>query len=190
MVNSLSPAFVQIQYHSAYAPHVMTLPTLEWTPDADYGLFATWGAGTIAADDMIESLILKMVPFFPSTVVFDSWTIYTMADVEAQAIPRAFKTNNEPGTNATPGQTKAVQATWTFKTSEGGISKVVMLDMGNNNSFERVTQATVGGDGQAFIDEWTADTNGWSGRDNAQPVFFLQVAYTLNEKLRREYHLN
>lgn len=190
MANSLYPAFVQIAYHSAYAPHVMTIPTKAWTPDADYGLFETWAGGTIAADDMVENLILVMKPFFPATVIFDSFTIFTMDTPTSPAVPREFKTNNEPGTNATPGNSKAVQATWSFKTEENGIAKVVMLDMGNNNSFERVTQANVGASGLAFIAELTADTNGWSGRDNAQPTFFLQVSYTINEKLRRQYHMD
>lgn len=189
MANSLFPAFVQINYHSVYAPHVMTIPTLEWTPDAGYGLFETWAGGTIAADDMVEQLIDVMLPFFPASVGFDAFTIYTMASPTDQAIPRVFKTSAEVGSNGTPGNSHAVQATWTFKTDEGGISKLVMLDMGNNNSFERVTQATVGVAGQALIDEFTSDANGWAGRDNGQPTFFLQIAYTLNEKLRREYHL-
>lgn len=189
-VNSLSPAFVQIQYHSAYAPHVMTLPTTNWTADADYGLFETWAGGTKAADDMIEELILLMVPFFPSTVEFDYWTIFTKADGTAPNIPRVGKASGEPGTAVAPGATKATQATWSFKTEGTGLSKIVMLDVNTNNSFEKVTPGELAGAALALADKWTADTEGWSGRDNTQPSFFLQIAYTINEKLRREYHMD
>lgn len=187
---ALDPAFVQIQYHSAYAPHVMTLPTTAWTPDANYGLFETWGGGTKAADDMIEELILLMCPFFPSTVEFDYWTIYTMASPTSPAIPRVGAASGEPGTAVAPGSTKATQATWSFKTEGGNLSKVVMLDLNTNNSFEKVTPGELAGASAAFVAKWTADTEGWSGRDNTQPSFFLQIAYTINEKLRREYHMD
>lgn len=190
MANSLYPSFVQIAYHSVYAPHIATIPTLQWTPDSGYGLFETHAGSTIAADDMVEQLIDVLLPFYPSTVGFDSFTIFTMDTPTSPAIPRAFKTSAEVGSNGTPGNTKAVQGTWTFKTELGGISKIVLLDVGNNNSFEKVTQATVGVAGQAFIDEFTSDANGWAGRDGGQPVFFLQLAYTLNEKLRRNYYMD
>jgi len=189
-INSLYPAFVQIQYHSAYAPHVMTLPTTQWTPDLDYGTFACWDGSDKAADDMVEELVLLMVPFFKSTVQFDYWTVYTMADPTAPAIPRKGAAIGEPGTSAGTGWDKATQATWSFKTEDGGLSKVVMLDLETGGAFGKITPAGLTGDAAAFVAKWTADTEGWSGRDNSKPDFFLQISYTLNEKLRREYHLN
>jgi hypothetical protein len=187
---SLVPAFVEINYHSAYAPHKMTIPTLNWNPGGTAGDFETWAAGTIPADDMVEELIDLMKVFFPATVTFDSYIIYTKAAVEDPSIPRYAKSIAVVGTNATPGNSKAVQATWTVKCTDGSVAKIVMLDVGNNNSFVKVTQATVGADGLAFLAAWFASTNGWSGRKNFQPYFYLQTAYTLNEALRRQYHEN
>lgn len=189
-VHSLAPNFVQIQYHSPYAPHVMTLPTLPWTPDASFGLFETHSGGTKAADDMIEELILLMVPFFKSTVVFDYWTIYSMADATAPAIPEVGAASGEPGTSAGTAWDKATQATWSFKTAGGNLSKVVMLDNDTGNSFGKIGPGALTGDAAAFVAKWTSDAEGWAGRDNTQPSFFLQIAYTLNEKLRRQYHLD
>ena len=61
--NSLSPASVEIDYHSAYAPHTMTIPTLEWFPTSitgNLGSFSNWAAGTRDAEDMVLDLIAKL----------------------------------------------------------------------------------------------------------------------------------
>lgn len=187
--NSLFPAFVVIDYHSAYAPHKMTIPTKDWNPGAGFGDFETWAGASIAADTMVEALVDVMKEFFPSTSSFDGWTVYTKTDPDAIAIPRAAKVLGVAGTAATTPPIKATQATWTAKTTAGGIAKFSMMDIAAPATFERVTSGGLTADAIAFIDEWFASTNGWSGRDNTQPYFFLQLAYTMNEKLRREYHM-
>lgn len=189
-VHSLAPAFVEISYHSAYAPHVMTIPTLDWTPGGTYGDFATWSSSSIAADAMIEALVDKLQPFFQATVIFDSFTVFTMEDATAPAIPRASKVLALNGTNIGVGEMKATQGTWSAKTEAGNVAKIVMLDYYHGGDFDRVDFSNVGVDGTAFLDEWFALTNGWSGRDNSRPYFFQQLSITLNEKLRRQYHMN
>jgi len=189
-VGSLYPAYVQISYHSPYAPHTMTIPTLEWTAGGVSGTFVTWAAGTIDASDMVNAMIDKIKEFFAAAVTFDSFTIFTMDAIDAPAIPRYSEAVAIAGTNATPGNYKAVQSVWTAKCSDGSLAKINFMDVGNNNSFEKVTFATIGSAGTAFLNEWFAATNGWSSRQNGQPYFFLQASYTLNEALRRQYHEN
>lgn len=189
-VGSLYPSFVQINYHSPYAPHVMTIPTNQWETGPDGGTFQAWDASLINAPDMVHAMVLKIVPFYAPAVIFDSFTIFTKAAVDAPAIPRYSEVLNEPGTNPTPGNYKAVQSTWTAKCDNGSLAKFSFMDVGNNNSFERVTFATVGADGTAFLNEWFAATNAWRSRLDGRPYFFLQASYTLNEELRRQYHEN
>lgn len=138
---------------------------------------------------MVENFIDIIAPFYPASYTFDGYTIYTMDTPTSPAIPRVQTALAVVGTNGTPGNTKAVQATWTWKTTLGGIFKVVNLDMGNNNSFERVTLSGLGAAGLALVAEVQSDGNGWAGRDGGQPTFFLQVSYTMNEKLRRAYRM-
>jgi hypothetical protein len=190
-VNSLSPYYVEINYHSAYAPHVMTMPLIGWSPGTDPtgDLELADGGSDVAGDVMLEYISL-IAPFFPATVEWDYWTIFSMPTPTDTPIPVAAAASAVVGSNATPGNTKAVQATWTFKTNLGGIFKIVMLDMGNNNSFERVNFVNLGVAGTALVDYIVGDTSPFQGRDNGRPTFFMQIAYDLNDKLREQYHMN
>lgn len=190
MAFSLYPAFFTIEYHSAYAPHLMTVPVVDWNPGLVNGDFVTHNAGSVAALGYISLFVDTIKPFFPATVVFDNFVIYTMDSPTAPAIPRTGAALAVVGTNIAAGNTKALQATLTMKTSLGNLFKQVLLDMGNNNSFERVTAASLGGAGAAWV-AFLQDLDGAiCGRDRGAPQFFLQISYTLNERLRREYHMD
>lgn len=190
MANSLYPAFVQINYHSSFAPHVQTIPLKDWTPGAAGGDIETWAGGVVSGDSSIETLANLQEPFFPVTVLFDSFTIFTMATPTSPAIAQYSKVLTNVGTNITAAQTKAVQATWTMKTQEGGLFKLVQLDMNNGNSFAKINFAGLNAEAQALLAHLFSSTQGFAGRDGAKPSFFLQIAYTLNEKLRRSYYMN
>jgi len=139
---------------------------------------------------MIDDLITLMAEFYPTTVVFDSWTIYTRTGYPNPWQPRVQKNVAVAGTVAVPGLNQAMQATWTMKTAEFNILKIVMLDVATLNSVTKITSATASADQIAFLDALKDDAQAWCGRDKGQPSFFLQIAFTLNEKLRREYKMN
>lgn len=188
-VGSLSPAFVQISYHSPYAPHVMTIPTREWEPGIDGGTFQTWEDSNINAVEMVEALVDKMKVFFVAAVSFDSFTIFTQPTPEDLPVPRFSAVLDVVGTNASSHPYKAIQQTWTAKAEDGSLAKLVFLDMQNAGNFERLTFADLGAEGTALLNEWFAETNGWSSRLNARPYFYLQTSTTVNEKLRKQYHM-
>jgi len=189
MANSLVPAFVKINSVSAFAPHVQILPTNQWNDGAGDGDFEAHSGSPIAAATMIAALIDAMKEFFPASYQFNSYEIWTQATPDDLPVLRRATNISEVGVLSPVGlQIKATQATWSFKTTEGGVSKVVMLDVGVS-SFDRISSADVSAEETAFIDEWTGVGNAWAGRDNGRPFFFQQISYTLNEKLRREYHL-
>jgi len=168
----------------------MTVPIKGWSPGANGGDIETWNGGTVSGDSMIETFIDLLEPFFPTTVAFDSFTIFTMATPTSPAIAQYSKVSSVVGTNATVAQTKAVQATWSMKTLAGGIFKLVMLDMNNGNSFAKILFSGLNAEAQALLDHLFDPDMGFAGRDGARPSFFLQIAYTLNEKLRRNYYMN
>lgn len=189
--NSLAPAFVEIAYHSAFGSHVQTIPTLAWDPvGATYGFFDTHNGNTVDAETMIDAIVTLEAEFFPTTVIFDSWTVFTKADALAPSNPRVQKNVNVAGTVAAPGWFKAAQATWTMKTDLFGEFKIVNLDVATLNAWDKITSATASADQIALIAALRDADMGWAGRDGGRPEFFQQIAFTLNEKLRREYRMN
>jgi hypothetical protein len=192
MAGSLSPAFVKIFYNSVFAPHVQIVGTNTWNPGTDLGDFEAWSGSPVQADTMIEAFITAEAQFFPNTVTFTGYEIYTLADTLG-AIPLLVGAKNVSITgDVTPGagiQQEATQATWSFKSTTGKPSKVVMLDVAVTD-FSLITSASLSIDEQSFIDEYTGVGNAWAARVTSRPFFFKQIAYTLNEKLRRNYHLN
>lgn len=186
--NSLSPAYVEVNYHSTWSPHVMTIPTLAWNPGAPYGDFETHAGGAIAAEDMVDALIEVLKAFIPASVAFDGYTIFTKETASAPSIPRAFKASGVVGT-APISWSKATQLTISAKTDEGGDARLVLMDAATGNDFDLVTPSTMSASYTALFAEWFADTNGWAGRDNGLPYYFTQASKTLNEKLRKQYHM-
>lgn len=188
--NSLSPAFVVLNYHSDYGAHKQTLPTKTYNPGSP-GTFDTWSGSTIDASDMVNDFVDLIAPFFPATVNFDYFEIFTKATPTSDSVLRHSEVLSQVGTNATPGWSKATEAVWTFKTTLNGLYKITMLDVGNNNSWDKATFSDLAGDSLAFVQYLVNDTtHGWSGRDDGDPATFLQISYGLNKALRRKYNMN
>lgn len=187
--NSLYPAFVRIQYHSPFGLHVMTLPTLEYSTAApgEVGNFATWDEDSIVAPVMVNNLVATILDEYePADITFDSFDIFTMASAEADPLWQYGEALGDVGTGVDlDGWRQAVQATFTFRTSLGGISRLVLLDKPTNNLFGRYTVPGV--TEAAMIAEFTAVTNGWAGRDGGRPLIFKNVTIKTNDRLRREY---
>lgn len=191
--NALSPAFVKLNYHSLYSTHVQIIPSVPYLlPDVGNitGRFQLRGAALpTPAGDAIEDFVNLQMPFFPESVVFDNYTIFTQADEDAPPTPQYAGNLGISGTNDDAGWSKAVQATWTFRTTAFGLFKLVMLDMASANDFNPVVAPS----DAAYTDliAYITSTNSWlSGRDDERPSTFLQISKTLNEKLRRSYKMN
>ena len=189
MPNSAAPAFVQINYHSAYGPHSARIPTLDWNPGGDAsGSFVTHNAGSVDASDMVNDYVDVAAPFFPDTVQFDNFIIYRITDISVNPIPvysEAFV--SKEGTGDGTSWSKAVQRTLIMRTDEFGIAKYVFLDAESGNNFDRITSA--GADIAAFIAVISDGDNAFAGLDNGKPTTYLGVTTTLNEKLRRAYRM-
>jgi len=191
MTSSLFPAFIKVEYHSAYAPHIMLLPTREIDIDAgtpEDSTILAWDDSQINWVTMVTALITEMLPLFTITVNFDRATLFNVPELEADPQPISNATIDLPGSDASPTYSQAVQLTATWRTSLFGISKLVLLDMESSGSFDKIISLSGQPALTAINDEWVADTNGWAGRDNGQPNVFISATKTLNEKLRRAYH--
>jgi hypothetical protein len=193
MANSLYPAFVRIEYHSAYAPHTMTIPTTQWTgpPTSAFtsGEFDQWDAGSIEADVMIQALVDSLKAMFNNDVVFDGYTIYRIQALGLDPEPVYSAALSQVGTNISTAWHKAVQLTMVWRTAEFGIFKIVLMDAAGDGTFGRTGNFSAISPFSVLHNLVVDPDNGWSGRDNARPNQALQLSLTLNEKLRRAYRL-
>lgn len=192
MANSLFPAFVVLEYHSAFGHHKMTIPTKVYTPpDVTFsaGSFLAWNSSQRDADEMINDLVELMAVFWKTDTTFDSYTIYTMDDPDAAPQPQYAAALGIPGSNSSTSWSKAVQTTFSFRTDLFGQFKLVFLDAPSGNLFDRIDTFSTSPEAIAIRDELADSANAWSARDNGKPVTLVQIAYTLNEKLRREYNM-
>lgn len=192
--NLLFPCSVTIDYRSVYAPHKMTIPLTLWSPISGghpAGTNLDWNGTQKDTGDMIEDLITLLKPFFQSTTIFQSWTVYTYASAGAPARPVVSAViTGGAGTGGTV--IPATQATFMFKTKAFGTYKLVMLDTKVSAAFGPLLTLVVGvNDAEiALIDYLKDDTNGFQGRDGAQIDVWHKVTYDLNDKLRKSYHLD
>lgn len=194
MENSLSPAFVRIDYTSAWGPHSMTIPSVDVEPTTIGGSiyqFILRGAALPAqVDSAVEDFVDVIKTFFEPTTTFVSYTLFTQAGVDATPVPVEAGNLNVVGTGGATTWDKAVQWTITWRTDAFGIFKLVFLDSLSNNDFNPI-RTVVGDAALVALDDYiTADVTWVAGRDGGRPNTFLQVAKTLNEKLRRAYRMN
>jgi len=186
--NKLFPAYVQIDYHSAFGTHVMTLPTraLNTTGIGDPGSYEAWDFSTIAADVMVEALIDLLGAAVPAAMTFDAYTLYKVPGIEESPQPVFTKPYLVIGTAVgLTGHAKANQITVGFKTEAFGDSRIVILDRPANGNYGSFTDP--GAELQDVIDEFILPSNAWAGRDDARPAAFTNVSISLNKRLRRKY---
>ena len=192
--NSLYPAFVRIDSESQFGPHSMTVPSVPVIAAVGGGAPYTFDLRGLSVDvnvkDAGEDFVDVLKPFFGPSYNFIGWTLFTMADPDATPVPVQSGSLAVAGTHAGGSWTKAVQATWTWRTDAFGIFKIVLLDGSSEDSFDKATSVTGYPIGDALSDYVTAPSTWVAGRDGGRPDVFLQVAYTLNEKLRRSYRMN
>lgn len=188
--NSLSPAYIVINYTSAYGAHKMTLPCVEYIPGSPVGSFTKWEGGLITATDMVDDFLTLAKPFFPATTTFDFYEVFTKETATADSVFRLAETLGIAGTSALGGWSKAAEATWSFKSSTNGEFKITMLDFDSGDGWDKVTFAELAGASLAFANYLTGSTHGFAARDDGQPYSFRQISYGLNKALRRKYNMN
>ncbi len=169
----------------------MTLPTREWSSGGfDSGSYPRWDTDVaIEAEVMISDLLTAMLPQWPDGVSVDRYTIFTMESPSADPVPRFSNSLALTGTASTPGWFKAVQLTITALDTEFKIAKLVLLDSGSFNTYDKLVDLGESAVIAGIYNEWADSSNGWSSRNGKRPASFKSATKTLNEKLRREYRM-
>jgi hypothetical protein len=132
-----------------------------------------------------------LVPFYPTTVIFDSWVAYTRETVNDLWLPRsggAF--SSVEGTSGTPGWYKAVQTTITWRTEDFNHVKVVLLDSASGNTFDPIFSAAADPSTDDLDAYMRSDDCIIAGQDGSRPTTFVRETSTLNEKLRKQYRMD
>lgn len=191
--NSLYPAYVHVDYHSAWGPHSMDLPTHAWIPTSVSGTLGSYldhDGDPVDAEVMINALIDTLLPFHNTTTHFDLVTIYTIADeLSPLAIPKASAALTQVGTVTPTKQAKAVINVVTFRTEEAHVLKLYLCDSQTIGDFERGPRGGWNANLIAIETELKDSANAWVGRDGAQVVSGIAHTSTLNEKLRKQYRM-
>lgn len=182
------PAYVEIEYHSPFSTHTMTLMmrAIASSGIGDPGVVETWSGGSIATDDMVESMIDTLALAVPSTIVYDNYTIFTVPTPTADPQPLYTKLYSVTGSETgLTGQAKATQVTLSFRTEAFGQARIVFLDRPANGNYGSFVDPL--GDMAGVIAEFTDPLKAWSGRDNFRPAAYTNTSISLNKRLRRKY---
>lgn len=188
--HDLIGSYVRILYHSAFAPHVMTLPAHGWNgsdTSLDPGTFDNWNATTQPGDTMITNFIDKIKVIYNSDVTFDQAEIWTRVSMSVEPRLRFIQSLAVSGTGTLTGWSEAVQKTFFLRDASNNALKLIPLDTPTDNLFGKYF--TLNTDETALVGELTLSTNAWATRAGNKPEFFRSLTITLNERLRREYHL-
>lgn len=190
--NSLSPASVVIDYHSAFGSHKMTIPIKEWFPTGiggNLGSVENWNGVPTDVEAMATGLMNALKVFMPATSSFDAVTAYTQATPTSPNIPRASIGTAISGTNVSTNFSAAFSSTFHFITTDFGKSKLVLLDVPfGSNWLAPLLPAGFSADVTALEAEFTDQNNGWSGRDDFRPATCVKVTYDVNDKLQKMYY--
>jgi hypothetical protein len=182
-----------IDYHTAFAAHKMTLPTLQWLPTnltGSLGSFQAWDLSSVDAEAMVNAFCTKLAALVPATTSFDLATAYTQATPTSDNIPVRSVAIGTPGTLVGGSFPQAVSCTMNFKTLGNGDAKVVILDTPLGASGFLALHAPFASGFTDVETELTNVSNAWSGRDDTRISTLRKVTFDLNDRLQKQYRMS
>jgi len=188
---SLDPAFVQINYHSMYAPHKMIIPTLAWDDSIGTGGVGGYEAYDTSPRDgleMITDFVTLLKVLHPTTTVFDDFVIFTKASPEAENLPVASAVLDIDGTGAGAAVPAAMQ-TWSFRSANFNPFKLVQLDLVCATNFLPTKVSALTADQLAVVQDLTSVSNAFAARDGSRISSLIQITAKLSDVLRKAYRL-
>jgi len=190
-INSLSPAFVKIEYASSYAPHVMTVPCVPVTAptllDPNWKFVLRGLALPVNVDSSVSAFIEAYRQLHHTSTVFTSFTLFTQTTPESTPTPVYAGTLAVSGALVSDQWRKAVQITQTWRADDFTIFKMVHLDAPSSGFDRRPASNWAANPSTSLHNYVTADVTWVASRGGGKPSQFLQASLTLNEKLRRAY---
>lgn len=181
---------VLIHYTDTFSPHtqkITTRPPVSPVPGAVPN-YEAWDSSPVSANVMVEALITAQLSNVLPMTTFVSYDVFAAPDPELppQWLYTAFVAA-QVGTLVNAGTFKAVSYTMSFRTSTGGLLKVVNLNTPVGNVFGNVYGLSAR---DADIAAEILDPgNAWAGVSGGQPLAFSNITVSLNKRLRRKYDM-
>lgn len=194
MAFSLYPAYFRLQYSVAGSLHFMNVPimNLEVLAPADAITVYPHLGLPISLDDMVNGFVDLLAPFYVAADTFDRYEVFTLASPTSDPISRGLVTLTAKvgtGDAGDLGWKGAVQTTITIRSANNGIFRLQLMESGSFDDFSLVTNLATIPAVEDLVNFVCDESNGFRARDGGQPTTFLQMAKTLNEKLRRQRRL-
>jgi len=190
---TLSPAYLDLLYHSVYGVHRALIPTLEWLPTditGSLGSYVSWNGDPVDAEAMVQEYADAMMAFYPSSAGMNTATVWTKATPTSPAYPRRQVAITSPGTLVSPGWSKAVQHQYILRGTDFSLMKLIFLDCPIGGSWDALTDITGSAEAEAVVAAITSADWAWSTRQDARPDSFVKITYKLNDELRKQYRMN
>lgn len=192
MENSLSPAFVKINYQSRWGIHSMVVPSVPLIAavgDAPPYFDLRGAEIDVNADTAIRDYIAVIAPFFPTVTTFVDYLIYSQPGVGDAPVPVWSASLAIPGDNPSTADDKATQMTWTYRGDDFTLFKQVFLDVPSGGTYDKVTSNVGNPAALANIAYVVAPETWIASRGGGRPNTYLATLKTKNEKLRRSYRM-
>jgi len=188
-INDLAPGFVKLTYTTPYGTHTMTIPVDPY--EFSSGVWYLRQKGNTTGQEwtfLVDAYCDELAPLMADESTFTEAVLYEKTAGNAP-IFRAAASIGVAGTSTTA-SVQASQLKFTFRSAEGGIGYVVLLDSVYPPNQKRVGP-TFGGD-TAMADLATFLTGSGSivlARDTSYPVAVLKSLTKTNDELRKQYGL-
>jgi len=190
----LQPSYIRLDYHSSYAPHSQTIPTVQWLPTSitgAMGSYVNWNSIPIDAEQMIDDYVAAAKELLPTTSSYDLATVFNYDSGANIFVPIATKSLAVAGTMGAASPNKAFSFTINLRTVGGHALKNVFLDyVVGAIELNKISILGFTADMLAVAGELTDADNGWSGRDNTRPGAIVSGTYDLNDALQKQYRMN
>jgi hypothetical protein len=144
----------------------------------------------VVVTDAVEDFVNVIKALFHNTTTFDSYTVFSQPTPEDTPVPVWSDTLAITGSQDPNPLSKAMQQTLSFRATDFTIFKLVCLDAYPTVGLGRVTNLALNPTYGPVIDYIVDDVTWIASRGGGRPNTFLQLATTLNEKLRRSYRMN
>jgi hypothetical protein len=187
--NSLYPGFVKVYYQSAGHPHVMTLPCKPFLGiDGRWWLEQKQGGAGDSFENLVTPFVTALKPSLHTASSILSAELYSMATPTSEPQWRESVSINTAGTNATAA-TPYAQQTITFRSANGGIFRLVIMEGGGITVNGEAFPPFAGNTGT--IATYLMGNSSWiCARDGGWLIAGVRSLTKTNDALRKKYLLD
>lgn len=188
-INFPGPYTVELKYTTEGLQHSMQLncdvdgdPVIGTVPTAINLLQRD--ATTIQLDVAVDTLLTQLLPQFSDESTFDEYILYKNVPESTEKTFITAGVLGDAGTSLTATEF-AHQSTYTFRTQEGGVMRLVLLEDANQVKV-RTPYGELGAAAQALMDYITGLTNWILARDTSYPIVPMARTGGENEAVFRK----